>query len=119
MQTFVPGQANTLTVDMLAKSNGDSIVSGTVNLYLKATSGANSGKWWKASDGTWSATIVSAGVCSHDDDGHWICSVAAGAWISGVRYRINAKESGGLHVSYSEEVSEKVVSVTVESEVTT
>jgi len=104
MQIFTAGQSNTMTADVLARASGDPIVAGTVNGYLKALTGANAGKWWKASDSSWSATIVSAGVMAHDDDGHWTVSVVSGAWTATVRYRFTAKESTNLHIPVSEDV---------------
>jgi len=107
MQSFTPGQPNTLTADMIAKAApNDPITSGTVIAYLKAMDGDNAGKWWDADNEEWSATKASAGSMEHDTDGHWEVVIAADAWIAGVRYRFDAKESGNLHVTYSEEVVE-------------
>ena len=119
MQTFKSGQSNTLYADLVAKADGEPIVAGTVTFYLIAISGANAGKWFKTSDDSWSATEQAAGTGTHKADGHWSCSIDAAAWTTGVVYVLYAKESGDLHIAYSEEVNENVTNVTIESEVTT
>lgn len=112
MQSFTAAQSNTMYADMVAKANGDPITSGTVNFYLMALTGANVGKWYNASGGTWSATEAIAGTGTHQADGHWTASIPAGAWVTGVRYNLYAKESGNLHIACSEEVSEPSLAAT-------
>jgi hypothetical protein len=104
MQSFVPGAANTVHADMVARADGTPIIAGTVNVYLIALTGDNAGKWFKTSDDSWSAVEASAGTATHKADAHWTGSIDAAAWIQGVRYLLYAKESGDLHVPYSEEV---------------
>lgn len=82
---------------VVKRSNGDPIVAGTVNYYLKAKSGANAGKWWRNSDQTWQATET-ANAMTHDEDGHWEIDLTSSPFTSGVRYLEYVKESGGLHV---------------------
>lgn len=104
MQSFTPAVANTLHIDMVARADGTPIVAGTVNVYVVALTGTNAGKWFKASDDSWSATQASSGTATHKADGHWTCVVDAACWTAGVRYFMYAKESGDLHIPYSEEI---------------
>lgn len=104
MQVVIPGQANTLKADLDNRSTGAPITAGTVTFYLRALSGANAGKWFRASDATWQVALSSAGAGVHVDDGLWTCTIAAAAWSYGVLYVVKAKESGDLHVPYSEQV---------------
>ena len=105
MQTFTPGQANTVHRDVVNKSTGAPITTGTVTVYLIALSGANAGKWFQTSDDSWSATEAAAGTATHKANGHWTASIDAAAWTAGVRYELYAKESGSLDIPYSEEVA--------------
>ena len=102
--TVVPGQANVITVDAVAKASGDPITSGTVNVYLRAKDGANAGKWYRGSDTSWQGSEVIAGAASHTGDGHWDLSLPSAVWTAGVAYNVYPKESGGLHTPYSEPV---------------
>ena len=102
MQYTKAGQANTVTWDCIAKSSGDPITSGSVSFYLTATSGDNSGKWWTGS--AWAGTETTCGAASHVADGHWSLSIVSGAWTYDVDYLLYGKESGDLHIAYSEEV---------------
>jgi len=104
MQSFTAASANTLHIDMVAKADGEPITAGTVNVYLVALTGDNAGKWFKTSDDSWSAVEAPAAAATHKANGHWTASVDAAAWIAGVRYFIYAKESGDLHIPYSEEI---------------
>ena len=110
MQSFVAGQANIVSRDLVAKATGNPITTGTVNFYLRAISGANSGKWVRGSDSSWQSSEVIAGtvtqVTGYVGDATWEISLAAAAWVSGVRYELYAKESGDLHIPYSDEVVE-------------
>lgn len=120
MQHFTAGQANTIHADLVARADGTPITGGTVNFYLVAASGSNVGKWFKTSDDTWSPTEAVAAVATHKADGHWTASIDTAAWTVGVRYQFYAKESGNLHIPYSEEITERNVeaNVTVQTTVT-
>lgn len=112
MQSFVAAQANTVYVDMLQKTDGEPITTGTVNFYLIALTGANAGKWFRTSDDSWQVTEVIAGVGTHQAVGHWSCSIDTAAWIAGVRYELYGRETGDLQIDYSEEVSERSLTET-------
>jgi hypothetical protein len=106
MQSFTASQANVLVADVLNRSDGSPITSGIVNGYLVARSGTNSGKWFRASDSTWTASESTVGTMTHESDGHWILSVESAAWITGTRYSFYAKDSDNLHIPYTEEIVE-------------
>lgn len=116
MQSFTAGQSNKLTADLVNRSTGAPITSGTVNGYVKAMSGSDSGKWWSGTSFT--AVEAAAGAMTPDADGHWEMTIAAGAWTTGVRYKFYPKESGDLHVTYSEEVVEITTPTTLTVEAT-
>jgi len=97
----IPAQANIRTAALIAVENGAPITTGTVNLYVRASTGTNAGKWFQGSDDTWQASEAIAGAMTHVADGHWEASIAAAAWIDGVEYLEYAKESGDLHVPVS------------------
>jgi len=120
MQSFTAGIANTVFADMVARASGAPIVAGTINFYLIAKSGANADKWFQTSDDTWSATEAVAAAGTHKADGHWTASIDQAAWTAGVRYQLYAKESGNLHIPYSEEVMEQNIeaNITVQTTVT-
>jgi len=82
---------------VVARADGSPIVSGTVNYYLKATSGSQAGKWWRNSDQTWQAAET-ANALSHDADGHWGIVLSGTPFEDGVRYLEYVKETGNLHV---------------------
>jgi len=103
-QSFVAGIANTMHADMVAKASGDAIVAGTVTAYLKALTGANAGKYFRASDSSWQASQSSAGEMTYKEEASWEVSIASAAWTAGVRYKFQAAESGTLHIPYSDEV---------------
>jgi len=104
MQMVIPGQANTVTHDLVAQSDGSAITSGTVTFHLLALAGENAGKWFRASDSTWQSSEVSAGAGVYKAAAQWQCSIAAAAWEYGVLYSLYAKESGSLELPYSEQV---------------
>jgi len=104
MQLAIAGQSNTVYYDLVAKASGSPITSGTVNFYLIAKSGSNAGKWFRSSDSSWQSAESSAGSAAHKSDGHWYVSIASAAWTTGVLYQLYAKESGNLHIPYSEDV---------------
>ena len=100
MNTFNAGQNNTVKMDVVAKASGDPITTGTVNFYLKAVTGDNAGKYFRASDSSWQAAESSAGLATYDCGSAWSLAIAAAAWISGVDYQLYAKESGNLNIVY-------------------
>jgi len=104
---FTAAIANKVTLDMVAKATGSAITTGTVTAYLIADSGDNTGKWWNAGAGTWSATEVSAGIMTFKGGSSWQVSIAAGAWEADVKYTAYGTESGSLNIPYSEIVSDK------------
>lgn len=88
---------------LIAKLTGSPITTGTVNWYLLALTGANSGKWWKTADGTWAASET-ANAMTHRADGHWTRDPVfddTSPWTDGVEFLEYAKESGNLHVPVS------------------
>ena len=119
MLTVVAGQANTVTHDLVAKATGDAITSGVVTFYLWATSGANAGKWWRGSDGTWQADRSSAGAGVYVADAEWSCEIAAAAWGENTDYSFTARESGGLDITHSSSATTRSggvpVNITVET----
>jgi uncharacterized phiE125 gp8 family phage protein len=98
------GQANELNLKAVAKASGDAITAGTVNFYLKATTGTNAGKWYRGSDGTWQASESIAGAGTHVSDGDWKLSLASAVWTSHVAYRAYVVESGDLHVPNGDDI---------------
>jgi len=108
MQAVIPGQANSVKADMVKRSDGSPITTGTVTFYVIALTGSNAGKWFKTADDTWADTEQPAGTVTaeegHKADGHWLCPIDAAAWAYGVLYLMYAKESGDLHIPYSEQV---------------
>ena len=110
MQSYTASIANTVAADMVAKADGTPITTGTVTFYLIAKTGVNAGKWFQTSDDSWQATESAAGTGTHTSDGHWTCSIDAAAWLADTRYSLYAKESGDLHIPYSEEVCDPTLS---------
>ena len=70
---------------VLDRANGDPIVAGVVNYYLKAKSGPNAGKWWQDSDNTWQ-DLETANLMIHDADGHWEIDLAESPFDVGIRF---------------------------------
>lgn len=103
MQAINPGESNVVFADLLNRASVDPIITGTVNFYLIPLSGANEGKWFRTSDNTWQVAESIAGVGSHKADGHWICTIDTVAWVYGIEYLLYAKESGDLHIPYSDQ----------------
>ncbi len=100
----IPATANTRIFTLVERGGddaGDPITSGTVNTYVVALTGTNSGKWFQGSDQTWKDTEAIALAATHKGDGHWTAEIHADCWIEGVRYLEYAKESGDLHVPLS------------------
>jgi hypothetical protein len=114
MLEVLPAVANTVNHDLVGVADGLPITSGTVNFYLKATSGTHAGNWFK-SDGTWHADEQVAAVGTHEtataSTQRWYASIAAAAWVEGTRYVLEAHESGGLDVQYSQDVICRTLSV--------
>ena len=100
----LPCVANIVSADLLDVA-GDPITGGTVNFYLVAMTGTNAGKWYTLgeSPAAWSATPVPAAIGAHLAEGHWTATIAAGAWVEGIRYLKYAREEDGDDVSVSEE----------------
>jgi len=104
MQYAIVGQANILSLPVVAKASGNPITAGTVNFYLVAKDGDNAGKWYRGADTSWQVAESIAGVATHRADGHWYLSLPSGVWTEGVRYALYAKESGNLHIPVGEDV---------------
>lgn len=104
MQIVYSGQANVLSLPLVAKATGGPITAGTVNFYLKAQTGDEAGNWYKGSDGTWANTEQIAGAASHNSDGHWELSLASAVWTSNVALVSYAKEDGDLHIPVEQDV---------------
>lgn len=104
MQYVCPAVANIVYLPIVAKASGNDITSGTINFYLKALSGDNSGKWWKDSNSSWNATEQVAKVATHDSKAQWYVSLKAAAWIQDVRYLLYGYESGGLHIGLNDSI---------------
>lgn len=104
MQTVISGQANTVTHDLVAKATGAAITTGTVTFHLIALTGANAGKWFRASDSTWQSAEASAGAGTYVGSSLWKCTVAAAAWIADVVYSLYARESVALDIPYTEQI---------------
>jgi hypothetical protein len=102
MRAAIPGQANTLTHNLIRISDSKPLTTGTVSFYLLALSGAHAGKWWNGT--AWATDKAAAGAGEHKADGLWQCSIAAGAWEYGVLYEKYAMDSGDLSICYSEQV---------------
>jgi uncharacterized phiE125 gp8 family phage protein len=98
------GQSNELNLKVVAKASGDPIESGTVNFYLKATTGDNAGKWYRGSDGTWQVAEAIAGAGTHVSDGDWKLALASSVWSPNVHYRTYIIESGDLHIPNADDV---------------
>ena len=115
MQTYTAEAANTMSLDVIAKATGAAIVAGTVNFYLIALNGDNSGKWYRAADETWQAAEASAGASAYKGGALWQLEIAAAAWINGVSYSLYAKETGNLNVVYTEQIVPISISFLYES----
>ena len=99
-RTQEAGSTTARAFTLIDKSSGSPIASGTVNLYIKNISGANSGKWWRDSDQTWQVSET-GNAMTHQADGHWTRTLATSPWNSGDVTLEYAKESGDLHVPVS------------------
>lgn len=102
-QSIVSGSTVLRGFSLVAKASGSPITAGTVNYYLKALTGANAGKWWRTSDGTWQASET-ANAMTHQNDGHWTRDAVVSSvspFSDSVVYLEYAKESGDLHVPVS------------------
>ena len=108
MQIALTGQANILSLPVVAKASGAAITSGTVNFYLVAKDGTNAGKWYQGSDTSWQAAEAIAGAATHRSDGHWYLSLPSAVWTCNVAYTLYAKESGNLHIPVEDSVLGKI-----------
>lgn len=104
MQIVYSGQANVLTLPLVAKADGSAITAGTVNFYLKAQTGDEAAKWWRGSDSTWQVAEAIAGAATHSSDGHWELSLASVVWTNNVALLNYAKETGDLHIPVSQDI---------------
>lgn len=107
MQTVLVGQANIVSLPVVAKASGGPITSGTVRFYLIAEDGTNAGKWYRGSDTSWQATEAIAGTATHKADGHWRLSLPEAVWVKDVNYTLYAKESGDLHIPVGKSILAK------------
>ncbi len=103
-QLVYPGQANIVTIPVVARATVTPITAGTINFYLVALDGDNADKWWRGSDSSWQVAEAIAGAATHIADGHWKRSIPSAAWKIGVTYHLYVKESGDLHVPVGEQV---------------
>ena len=108
MQTVLVGQANIVSLPIVAKASGNPIITGTVNFYLVAKDGTNAGKWYRGSDTSWQVAESIAGVATHTADGHWYLSLPSAVWTRNISYTLYAKESGDLHISVQEHIFAKI-----------
>ncbi len=100
-RTQEAGSTQPRAFTMIDKTSGSPLTGGyTVNYYLKAITGTNSGKWWRDSDQTWQASETSNAM-THQADGHWTRTLAASPFVSGDVCLEYAKESGDTHVPVS------------------
>lgn len=77
--------------------NGDPIVSGLVDYYLKAKSGPNEGKWWSDSDQSWKV-VETANAMTHEADGHWEIDLTVSPFSLGIRYLEYMKDATNAHI---------------------
>ena len=77
MQTYTANAANVIGATLVDYQTALPIESGTVTHYLRALTGDEARKYWRASDGTWQAVKSSAGTGSHEGEGHWETTVVA------------------------------------------
>jgi hypothetical protein len=109
----LPGVDNIRFVTMVAAKDstvweaGDPITSGTVNLYLFATSGAHIGAWFRGSDKAWINNEAVAAVGDHlaDSRGHWFGTIDADAWIADTNYYLYGREANGLSIAMGYDVA--------------
>lgn len=104
MQYALIGQANILSLPIVAKATGNPIIAGTVNFYLVDKEGANANKWYRGADTSWQAAEAIAGAATHRADGGWYLSFPSAVWVRNVRYRLYGKEDGDLHIPVGEDV---------------
>jgi len=102
MQHVIAGQANTVTYDVVNKTTGSPIITGTVTGYLVALTGDEAGRWWNASGVAYADTASSAGNMTFKGNSLWTLSIVSAAWAAGVVYAFYAVESGSLNVVYND-----------------
>jgi hypothetical protein len=85
---------------IIDKSTGSGVTTGNISWYLKNISGANAGKWWRNSDGTWQNTET-ANAMTHQADGHWTITLSASPWADGDVSLEYAKSDTDVHVPVS------------------
>lgn len=99
-RTQQAGSTSPRCFTIIDKSSGSGVTSGTVNWYLKNITGANAGKWWRNSDGTWQNTET-ANTMTHQADGHWTITLSATPWTDGDVSLEYAKTTADVHVPVS------------------
>ncbi len=104
MQHALVGQANVLSLPVVAKASGNPITAGTVNFYLVDLDGDNVGKWYRGADTSWQVGESIAGASTHKAKGHWVLSLPSDVWTEEVRYLLYAWETGNLHIPVGEEI---------------
>ena len=101
----LPGQSNVLPVTVMTAAGLPITGALTVNCYLKQTKGTHAGKWWQASDSTWSATEALAGTATvAGSHGTWEVTLATGAWENDATYWLEAYEASTPSVPISSQV---------------
>lgn len=120
MQTYTANAANVIGADLVDYQTALPIESGTITHYLRALTGDEAGKYWRASDATWQAVKSSAGAGSHDGEGHWEVTVVAAAWTAGVRYQTWAEADSGRQITVRQDVVQlgSPTNLVIRSEVT-
>jgi hypothetical protein len=99
-RTQQAGSTSPRCFTIIDKTSGSGVTSGTINWYLKNITGANAGKWWRNSDGTWQASET-ANAMTHQSDGHWTITLSATPWVDGDVSLEYAKSSTDIHVPVS------------------
>jgi hypothetical protein len=85
---------------MIAKATGDPITGGTVSYLLKAITGDNAGKWYRASDDTWQVLPDDAmNAMEHQANGSWTVTLGTSPFAAGIIYHEHAVESTDAHVA--------------------
>jgi hypothetical protein len=99
-RTQQAGSTSPRCFTIIDKTSGSGVTSGTINWYLKNITGANAGKWWRNSDGTWQVSET-ANAMTHQSDGHWTITLSATPWVDGDVSLEYAKSSTDIHVPVS------------------
>lgn len=81
-------------------TDGTALATGTVNAYIKALSGANSGKWYRNSDSTWQATETANPMTAVGSFGLWNLLLTNSPFSAGVYYGVYAIDSGNTTIPF-------------------